>query len=115
MITYLNSDIQKNYFENHAKLLLPDTEHRQEDSMDDRITYASTVAADIASAGFAISRKDVERLAECSTSDIVNFYRVMMPVLERSLGKSYKGHPFYPNFPDEVMKKDRISISMLIS
>lgn len=110
MITYLNSDIQKNYLENHAKLLLPDTKHRQEDSMDDRIAYASTVAADIVSAGFAISRKDVERLAECSTSDIVSFYRVTMPVLERSLGKSYKGHTFYPNFPDEVMEKDRISI-----
>lgn len=78
------------------------------DHGENNMDYAATVAANLASVGFGMTKADVERLARCSREDIIRLYQDIKPVTD--LQEAYSYRPFYPNFPQEVMEKDDIEI-----
>lgn len=78
------------------------------DKGENNMNYAATVAANLASVGFGMTKDDITQLSKCSTEDIVRFYQDIYPVIAEQEAYSYR--PFYPNFPQEVMEKDKIDI-----
>lgn len=105
---YTIQDLQHLYLENHSKLLLPSKKDGEPDGRQKQ--YAATVAANFASQGYVMSKEDIEELSERSVEDIVKFYQAAEPAVKDMLGGEYAPHPFYPDFPDEVIEKDRIEI-----
>lgn len=105
-IPYMLNETQKQlYLNNHAKYILPDRTEGEGNKRE-----AATVAVNFASMGFAMRAQDIDKLAECTKPEIIAFYREMKPMLEELNGGKYDYHPFYPNFPQEVMEKDRLEI-----
>lgn len=107
---FSDSIAQKLYLAGHSKLILPVSTIPDEEVTDRNRQLAATVAANFASYGYTVKKADIDALAHKNEEAIISFYQTTEPVIKDILGASYTGHPFYPNFPEEVMDKDRLEI-----
>ena len=103
----ITEEQQELYFKNHNKVVLPLEASRPDEKSK---VYAATVAANFESMGFALSKTDIERLSKCSPESVLDFYQSLKKILDSTMMNDKDLHPFYPNFPEEVMEKDRLDI-----
>ena len=97
-------NLEKQYLMNENKYILP------EDKGESNQDLAATVAANFASMTFRMSAEDVDRLSHASREDIIEFYQYYYPILSSWIGANHEYHPFYPNFPQEVMEKSELEM-----
>lgn len=64
----------------------------------------ATVAKNLQSLGFGLSRSVLKQLSTLSSQEIAEWYQHLLPVLLSMVGAHRKFKPMYPNFPKQVME-----------
>lgn len=71
---------------------------------------AATAVRNLEGLGFTIDQKGFLALASASKEDISSWYYDTTEKLNKITGNDQEHRLFYPNFPDEVMNKDSVSL-----
>lgn len=66
--------------------------------------YLATMLKNIESLGFTFSAKIIEFLQTYTLTEIIDFYRFVVPILKEKVGAHKQFSPMYPNFPKQVME-----------
>ena len=105
----MNNILKEIYLRQKLSFILP--KPTKELSTEDSRAMAATVASNFGQLNMIMPTESVELLARCDEKDIESFYSFYMPILEDMIGRDFKNRRlFYPEFPDEVMGKDRTEI-----
>lgn len=64
----------------------------------------ATVAKNLQSLGFGLSKSVLERLATLSCDEVAAWYVKVLSILQRMVGAHRTFNPMYPNFPKQVME-----------
>lgn len=68
------------------------------------VKYVATFLANINKLGYTLSTDIIAILLTKNTNDIVDLYKSMFPILQKTVGAHKKYYPMYPNFPQQVME-----------
>lgn len=72
---------------------------------EDNHLLAATALKNLSDLGFILDEHGVNLLSSASKEDITTWYGETQKQLEAIIGGDHEYHPFYPNFPQEVIEK----------
>lgn len=71
---------------------------------------AATAIANLADYGFVIDKQGIEKLRTATREDITDWYYRTAKRFNELAGGNHEYHPFYPNFPEEVIGKTNLEL-----
>lgn len=109
-----SKDLLLAYYNEAGNIVIPEPMQEGPEAKEselERKALATQTAANFASLGYRLDENTVIRLAQASKEDILSFYDTYMTALEDQIGSRFqKAQLFYPDFPEQVINKNRIEI-----
>ncbi len=83
-----------------------------EDTKEQELNTAlvATICANIQSLGYSFSQELFEALEKKDVEYLTRFNEWIVPKLQESVGADVEYNPYYPNFPDQVMKMSEVEL-----
>lgn len=77
---------------------------------EDNGMLAMTALKNLSDYGFVIDREGLDKLKTASKEDITDWYYKTADVLNEMAGGNHEYHPFYPNFPEQVIEMSELEL-----